>query len=120
MNSAPADDALRTELIDALTDNRADTPALRLSQTVTLPPAQRRRLALNAAAEMVRLADVPARSETERLQLAQAALNRYDERCPAGKTNLRLRRTLSGPVSIGLARFTPTVIIHRSSGNIRR
>lgn len=28
---------------------------------------------------MVRLADVPARTETERLQLAQAALNRYDE-----------------------------------------
>ncbi len=79
LNSAPADDALRTELIDALTDNRADTPALRLSQTVTLPPAQRRRLALNAAAEMVRLADVPARTETERLQLAQAALNRYGE-----------------------------------------
>ena len=43
-----------------------------------LSPAERRRLERNAAAERVRLADVPCRTEKERLQLAQSALNRYD------------------------------------------
>lgn len=75
---APENNALLSELIDALTDNRVSTPALMLSQRVTLTPAQRRRLELNAAAEWVRLADVPGRTEKERLQLAQTALNRYD------------------------------------------
>lgn len=75
---APENKALLSELIDALTDSRVSTPALMLSQRVTLPPAQRRRLELNAAAEWVRLADVPGRTEKERLQLAQMALNRYD------------------------------------------
>lgn len=75
---APENNALLSELTDALTDNRVSTPALMLSQRVTLPPAQRRRLELNAAAEWVRLADVPGRTEKERLQLAQTALNRYD------------------------------------------
>ncbi|HFK5806731.1 TPA: poly-beta-1,6 N-acetyl-D-glucosamine export porin PgaA [Enterobacter bugandensis] len=75
---APENNALLSELTDALTDNRVSTPALMLSQRVTLTPAQRRRLELNAAAEWVRLADVPGRTEKERLQLAQTALNRYD------------------------------------------
>ena len=65
-------------VIDALTDSRVNTPALQLSQSVTLSPAERRRLERNAAAERVRLADVPGRTEKERLQLAQTALNRYD------------------------------------------
>lgn len=55
-----------------------NTPALILSQRVPLSPAERRRLERNAAAERVRLADVPGRTEKERLQLAQSALNRYD------------------------------------------
>ena len=55
-----------------------NTPALVLSQRVPLSPAERRRLERNAAAERVRLADVPGRTEKERLQLAQSALNRYD------------------------------------------
>ncbi len=75
---APENHALLRELIDALTDNRVNTPALLLSQKVALAPAERRRLELNAAAESVRLADVPGRTEKERLQLAQSALNRYD------------------------------------------
>ncbi|MDW3283745.1 poly-beta-1,6 N-acetyl-D-glucosamine export porin PgaA, partial [Escherichia coli] len=70
--------ALLRERVDALTDNRVNTPALLLSQKVALAPAERRRLELNAAAESVRLADVPGRTEKERLQLAQSALNRYD------------------------------------------
>ncbi len=75
---APENNALLSEQIEALTDTRVNTPALQLSQRVTLSSAQRRRLELNAAAEKVRLADVPARTEKERLQLAQSALNRYD------------------------------------------
>ena len=77
LQRAPEDEALQSELIHSLTANRVNTPALRLSQRMTLPPTQRRRLELDAAAEMVRLADVPARSEKERFQLAQATLNRY-------------------------------------------
>ncbi|KAI3491573.1 hypothetical protein L1887_44194 [Cichorium endivia] len=78
LNVAPENKALLSELIDALTDSRVNTPALQLSQSVTLSPAERRRLERNAAAERVRLADVPGRTEKERLQLAQSALNRYD------------------------------------------
>lgn len=78
LNVAPENKALLSELIDALTDSRVNTPALQLSQSVTLSPAERRRLERNAAAERVRLADVPGRTEKERLQLAQTALNRYD------------------------------------------
>ncbi len=78
LNVAPENKALLSELIDALTDSRVNTPALQLSQSVTLSPAERRRLERNAAAERVRLADVPGRTEKGRLQLAQSALNRYD------------------------------------------
>ena len=78
LNLAPENHALLREQIDALTDNRVNTPALLLSHKVALSPAERRRLELNAAAESVRLADVPGRTEKERLQLAQSALNRYD------------------------------------------
>ena len=78
LNIAPENKALLRERIDALTDNRVNTPALLLSQKVALSRAERRRLELNAAAESVRLADVPGRTEKERLQLAQSALNRYD------------------------------------------
>lgn len=78
LNIAPENNALQRDLIDALTNNRVNTPALQRSQRVALTPAQRRRLELNAAAETVRLADVPARTEKERLLLAQRALNRYD------------------------------------------
>jgi len=78
LNIAPENKALLSELIDALTDSRVNTPALQLSQSVTLSPAERRRLERNAAAERVRLADVPGRTEKERLQLAQSTLNRYD------------------------------------------
>ncbi len=78
LNIAPENKALQRDLIDALTDNRVNTPALQRSQRVALTTAQRRRLELNAAAETVRLADVPARTEKERLLLAQRTLNRYD------------------------------------------
>ncbi|MEG6246777.1 poly-beta-1,6 N-acetyl-D-glucosamine export porin PgaA [Enterobacter hormaechei] len=77
LSAAPGNEALLRETIDALTDNRVSTPALWLSQNAALSPAERRRLERNAAAERVRLADVPGRTEKERLRLAQDALDRY-------------------------------------------
>ncbi|NQD85744.1 poly-beta-1,6 N-acetyl-D-glucosamine export porin PgaA, partial [Enterobacter hormaechei] len=77
LNAAPGNNALLRETIDALTDNRVSTPALWLSQSAAMSPAERRRLERNAAAEKVRLADVPGRTEKERLRLAQNALDRY-------------------------------------------
>lgn len=77
LSAAPGNEALLRETIDALTDNRVSTPALWLSQNAALSPSERRRLERNAAAERVRLADVPGRTEKERLRLAQNALDRY-------------------------------------------
>ncbi len=77
LSAAPGNEALLRETIDALTDNRVSTPALWLSQNAALSPAERRRLERNAAAERVCLADVPGRTEKERLRLAQNALDRY-------------------------------------------
>lgn len=77
LNAAPENNALLRETIDALTENRVSTPALWLSQSAAMSPAERRRLERNAAAERVRLADVPGRTEKERLRLAQNALDRY-------------------------------------------
>ncbi|HIB8404917.1 TPA: poly-beta-1,6 N-acetyl-D-glucosamine export porin PgaA [Enterobacter hormaechei] len=77
LSAAPGNEALLRETIDALTDNRVSTPALWLSQNAALSPAERRRLERNAAVERVRLADVPGRTEKERLRLAQNALDRY-------------------------------------------
>lgn len=78
LNLAPENEESLNALVHSLADNRIGTPALALSQKVTLSPSQRRRLELNAVAEIVRLADAPARSEQERFNLAQAALVRYD------------------------------------------
>ena len=77
LSAAPGNEALLRETIDALTDNRVSTPALWLSQNAAMSRAERRRLERNAAAERVRLADVPGRTEKERLRLAQNALDRY-------------------------------------------
>lgn len=77
LSAAPENEALLRETIVALTDNRVSTPALWLSQNAAMSPAERRRLERNAAAERVRLADVPGRTEKERLRLAQNALDRY-------------------------------------------
>lgn len=77
LSAAPGNEALLRETIDALMDNRVSTPALWLSQNAAMSRAERRRLERNAAAERVRLADVPGRTEKERLRLAQNALDRY-------------------------------------------
>ncbi|MEH0887980.1 poly-beta-1,6 N-acetyl-D-glucosamine export porin PgaA [Enterobacter sp. UNJFSC 003] len=78
LQTAPENNALINALINSLNDNRVNTPALALSERIALPPAQRRQLELNAAAERIRLADVPARTEKERMRLANAAIKHYD------------------------------------------
>lgn len=77
LNAAPGNNDLLRETIEALTDKRVSTPALWLSQSAAMSAAERRRLERNAAAERVRLADVPGRTEKARLRLAQNALDRY-------------------------------------------
>ncbi len=61
-----------------LTRNRIDSPALGLANSVELTPAEKRNLQLNAAAELVRLADTPSREEKARYALARTALTQYD------------------------------------------
>lgn len=74
----PHDRAMLNEWVDALSQNRIDTPAQAHSSAAALSPAQRRQLELNAAAERVRIATLPTRSEQERYRLAQQVLSRYD------------------------------------------
>ncbi|WEF27837.1 poly-beta-1,6 N-acetyl-D-glucosamine export porin PgaA [Klebsiella aerogenes] len=75
---APENRATLNDLIDSLSRNRVNSPALRWSKNSALTPAQRRGLEINAAAEWVRLADTASRGEKERFRLAQTALDRYD------------------------------------------
>lgn len=74
---APQNRETLNRLIESLSSNRINTPALQWSAKTTLPPTQRRKLEMEAAAEWVRLADIPTRGEQERFRLAQTALNRY-------------------------------------------
>ncbi|WP_270501855.1 poly-beta-1,6 N-acetyl-D-glucosamine export porin PgaA [Kluyvera ascorbata] len=68
---------IRQEWVDALTQNRIDSPALSFSREITPSPEQQRRLALNDAASMVRVAALPTRTEQERFVLPQRTLSRY-------------------------------------------
>lgn len=74
----PEDKTARQNLITSLTLNRVSTPALALADEVELPAAGRRKLEVNAAAEMVRIAEIAPGEEKARFALAQQALNRYD------------------------------------------
>ncbi|XTZ37841.1 poly-beta-1,6 N-acetyl-D-glucosamine export porin PgaA [Salmonella enterica] len=71
--------ALKADFLNEQTANRLADPALSLSGSMDLPPAQVRRLELNAAAELVRIAQVDSREEDERFQVADKALARYDQ-----------------------------------------
>ncbi|MCS2163929.1 poly-beta-1,6 N-acetyl-D-glucosamine export porin PgaA [Scandinavium sp. H11S7] len=71
--------AVKSDLLDAWSTNKIPAPALSLSRTMNLPAEDTRRLELNAAAELVRLADLPSRGEAERFQVADRALARYDQ-----------------------------------------
>lgn len=69
------------DYVGALSRVRLDRRALELAQAhpESFNVAERRRLQADAAAELVRLADKPSRSETERFALADRAIAQYDE-----------------------------------------
>ncbi len=75
---APEDLAALHTLADALSVNRMSAPALALADRANLTPAERRRLEIDAASELVRIADILPREEKERFAVAQQALDRYD------------------------------------------
>lgn len=65
-------------LTGSLSANRVSSPALELSESAAVSPEMGRRLQTDAAAEMVRTAFMPTRTEQERYLLADKALSRYD------------------------------------------
>jgi biofilm PGA synthesis protein PgaA len=78
LDREPQNKAALASLMATLTRNRIDSPALGLANSVELTPAEKRNLQLNAAAELVRLADTPSREEKARYALARTALTQYD------------------------------------------
>lgn len=74
----PQNKTALASLMATLTRNRIDSPALGLANSVELTPAEKHNLQLNAAAELVRLADTPSREEKARYALARTALTQYD------------------------------------------
>ncbi len=78
LDREPQNKAALASLMATLTRNRIDSPALGLANSVELTPAEKRNLQLNAAAELVRLADTPSREENARYALARTALTQYD------------------------------------------
>lgn len=78
LDREPQNKTALASLMATLTRNRIDSPALGLANSVELTPAEKRNLQLNAAAELVRLADTPSREEKARYALARTALTQYD------------------------------------------
>ncbi|AIR03547.1 biofilm formation protein HmsH [Cedecea neteri] len=74
---APGDKTALQNLIASLTVNRVNTAALALANEAELPASDRRNLEVNAAAEMVRIAEIPPGEEKARFTVAQRALDRY-------------------------------------------
>ncbi|MGP3593679.1 poly-beta-1,6 N-acetyl-D-glucosamine export porin PgaA [Vagococcus sp. WN89Y] len=70
--------SVKSDVLDAWTASRIADPALNLSRSMTLPEAKTRRLELDAAAELVRIAQITSRGESERFLVADKALARYD------------------------------------------
>lgn len=85
-------------LTGTLSANRVSSPALELSEAAAISPEMGRRLQTDAAAEMVRTAFMPTRTEQERYLLADKALSRYDRLLatwrddPAAKADYRRAR----------------------------
>ncbi|SQC93260.1 outer membrane protein PgaA [Cedecea neteri] len=75
---APGNKTALQNLIASLTVNRVNTPALALANEAELPASDRRNLEVNAAAEMVRIAEIPPGEEKARFTVARRALDRYD------------------------------------------
>ena len=63
LDREPQNKTALASLMATLTRNRIDSPALGTANSVELTPAEKRNLQLNAAAELVRLADTPSREE---------------------------------------------------------
>ncbi len=95
LDREPQNKTALASLMATLTRNRIDTPALGLANSVELTPAEKRNLQLNAAAELVRLADTPSREEKARYALARTALTqvwRDDRRLAPRPTGCARRR----------------------------
>lgn len=84
---ALSDVAVQREYVRALSRVRMADSALRYVQSYPglVDDVQMRRLQADAAAELVRMAAMPSRSEAERFFIADRALARYDELIPAWK-----------------------------------
>lgn len=74
----PTNAELEKSLLGSLSANRVSGPALELSQSTTVSPQFERALETDAAAELVRMSATSTRSESERFQVADKALARYD------------------------------------------
>lgn len=79
--------AVKADVLDAWRASRIAEPALTLSRTMTLSEVQTRRLELDAAAELVRMAQIPSRGEAARFLVADKALARYDQLLAAWRYN---------------------------------
>ncbi|WP_455428159.1 poly-beta-1,6 N-acetyl-D-glucosamine export porin PgaA [Dryocola sp. LX212] len=94
----PQNNATKSTLVSALSANRVAAPALELSGSGSATDPLARRLELDAAAEIVRVAFTPARNEDERFLVADKALARYDrlinewQNVPAAQADLRRAR----------------------------
>lgn len=71
--------SVKADVLNAWSASRIAEPALDLSQSMELPAARKRRLELDAAAELVRLAQFTSRGEAQRYLVADKALARYDQ-----------------------------------------
>lgn len=82
----PQNKSSRPTLIAALSANRISGPALEIDDNLPETDPMKRRLELDAAAQIVRAAYTPARNEEERFIVADRALARYDKLLTTWKT----------------------------------
>lgn len=73
------DDSNRTQLVHTLNQNNVNEPALRISRSLNLPAPERKKIAANAAARLVRLSNSSSREESARYHISTNALLRYDK-----------------------------------------
>ncbi|ETX62143.1 poly-beta-1,6 N-acetyl-D-glucosamine export porin PgaA [Citrobacter portucalensis] len=81
----PGNKNAKSTLLSALSANRVSGPALNMAEVVPTADPVKRRLELDAAAEMVRSSYTSARNEEERFIVADKALARYDQLLAAWK-----------------------------------
>ena len=81
----PNNKSAKPIIFEALSANKVSGPALDLTKTIPVSDPAKRRLELDAAAEMVRVSFTPTRNEEERFIVADQALARYDKLLAAWK-----------------------------------